>query len=215
MARKQQSGSRRGAKKSRSGIPASDDVVFVGGIPREATQSDLKALFQQCVGGVKKVRFVIDQSTRHHKGFGFARFNDAEHARKACILGKAGIYTHGKMLNIGGSFENEDESSGTCGLSSSNSDGMSLTEEVDEIPELLEEDVAPQVQMQQVQQTYIQQVPVQQVQYAQYQPMQQVQQMQQMQRPVYVMQQMPVQQMPMMNYVMTPQGVMYQQAAQC
>ena len=97
----------RRSKKSRSGIPASDRVVFVGGIPRETTQSDLRKLFDDLVGGVQKVRFVIAHTTRHHKGYGFCRLETAEQAKALVDFGRRGIFVYGKQLNVGDSFEAE------------------------------------------------------------------------------------------------------------
>eukprot|EP01063_Lacrimia_lanifica_P032168 TRINITY_DN5445_c0_g1_i1.p1 TRINITY_DN5445_c0_g1~~TRINITY_DN5445_c0_g1_i1.p1 ORF type:complete len:245 (+),score=101.04 TRINITY_DN5445_c0_g1_i1:73-807(+) len=90
-------------KSTRGGISADSDVVFVGCIPRQTTQCDLKDYLQEAVGAVKKVRFVIDPRTRHHRGYGFARFESAAAAAEALRLGstKKGFVFRGKRLNIG------------------------------------------------------------------------------------------------------------------
>ena len=145
------------SKKSRSGIPPGDDVVFIGGIPRGATQGDLRDVLKQLVGKVK-VRFVIDHATRHHKGFGFARLGSKEAALKLLELTKNGLHFGGKLLNLGLSTEGE---------STSVDDSSNEYTSEDELPEL-EDDVfiesTPQMISQPIQQVAIQQVqPVQQL----------------------------------------------------
>ncbi|KAJ9467904.1 hypothetical protein DIPPA_27198 [Diplonema papillatum] len=130
----------------RSGIPAGDDVVFIGGIPQEVTQGDVRSLLNRVVGGVQRVRFMICHKTRHHKGFGFARFTDAQSADKAIqISKKRGLRLGFGVLNLGPSNYKPDSSDESSNHDSSNSSEHmhrrpeDVPEEFD-LPGLLEED---------------------------------------------------------------------------
>eukprot|EP01063_Lacrimia_lanifica_P017951 TRINITY_DN24931_c0_g1_i1.p1 TRINITY_DN24931_c0_g1~~TRINITY_DN24931_c0_g1_i1.p1 ORF type:complete len:198 (+),score=81.64 TRINITY_DN24931_c0_g1_i1:63-656(+) len=102
------------SRKARSGISPSRDVLFVGGIPRCTTQSNLRAHLQDMVGAqIKKVRFVIDRATRSHRGYGFVRFSNEETASKVLEMAKehGGLLYRGKVLNVGRSEQVGDSSS--------------------------------------------------------------------------------------------------------
>eukprot|EP01060_Flectonema_neradi_P001236 TRINITY_DN1072_c6_g1_i1.p1 TRINITY_DN1072_c6_g1~~TRINITY_DN1072_c6_g1_i1.p1 ORF type:complete len:215 (+),score=67.47 TRINITY_DN1072_c6_g1_i1:65-646(+) len=178
------------SKKSRSGIPPGDDVVFIGGIPRGATQGDLRDVLKQLVGKVK-VRFVIDHATRHHKGFGFARLGSKESALKLLELTKNGLLFGGKLLNLGLSTEGESTVD-----DSSNED---ISE--DELPELEDDDFieSPPQMVPQVQQVAVQ-------------PMQPVQQVVLVQQPQQTQQYYVIQQQP--SFTAPQQYYNYQQPIQ-
>jgi len=131
------------SRKSRSGISASSDVIFVGGIPRGATQCDLRNFFQEVVGDVKKVRFVIDRTTRSHRGFGFVRFRSEESVLKALVLKESGLVFRGKVLNVGcsGSTTTNVSDSGSSGSPPADEDDMSDLPELEDDMELMVNDV--------------------------------------------------------------------------
>eukprot|EP01063_Lacrimia_lanifica_P027442 TRINITY_DN3852_c0_g2_i2.p2 TRINITY_DN3852_c0_g2~~TRINITY_DN3852_c0_g2_i2.p2 ORF type:complete len:233 (+),score=67.41 TRINITY_DN3852_c0_g2_i2:73-771(+) len=116
--------------KARSGITASTKVLFVGGLPRGATQSYLRKLFDEKVGGVEKVRFVMDKATRSHRGFGFVRFSNDESVLKAIAIAEEhGGFPFGKgdkVLNVGisdhGDNDNENESDSNANAPSSDNE---------------------------------------------------------------------------------------------
>jgi len=56
--------------------------VFVGGLPREAQEDDVRQHFSQ-VGPVKAVRIIRDKATFMCKGIGFVHFADRSHVVKA------------------------------------------------------------------------------------------------------------------------------------
>lgn len=56
--------------------------VFVGGLDKDATEDDLKSVFQQ-VGDVVEVRLVMNPQTGKNKGYAFVRFGTAEQAKRA------------------------------------------------------------------------------------------------------------------------------------
>lgn len=56
--------------------------LFVGGLPYEMTDADLKALFAQA-GEVVSANVIIDKFTGRSKGFGFVEMAKDEEAQKA------------------------------------------------------------------------------------------------------------------------------------
>eukprot|EP01063_Lacrimia_lanifica_P036239 TRINITY_DN7134_c0_g1_i1.p1 TRINITY_DN7134_c0_g1~~TRINITY_DN7134_c0_g1_i1.p1 ORF type:complete len:216 (+),score=2.23 TRINITY_DN7134_c0_g1_i1:51-698(+) len=105
----------------RGGITAGTNVLFVGGISRGSTQNDVRVVFQDLIGEVEKVRFVMDKKRRCHKGYGFVRFAKESCVQKALALAEengGGIPAGtGRMFNVGlsdtrsmsGPNENENE----------------------------------------------------------------------------------------------------------
>src|SRR5688572_23587662 len=63
----------------RSSMPAK---LFVGNLSFQATEEDLRELFQQS-GTVESVRIVTDQFTGRPRGFGFVEMSTKEEATKA------------------------------------------------------------------------------------------------------------------------------------
>lgn len=57
--------------------------IFVGGIPKDGTEDDLRSYFEK-YGVVNEVVFVINKEDKRHKGFGFVTFDD-ENAVNACL----------------------------------------------------------------------------------------------------------------------------------
>ncbi|OMJ66862.1 hypothetical protein SteCoe_36147 [Stentor coeruleus] len=56
--------------------------VFVGNIPYDAKEEDLKTLFE-CVGPVLNFRLIKDRDSNKPKGYGFCEFKQKEYARSA------------------------------------------------------------------------------------------------------------------------------------
>ena len=56
--------------------------LFVGGLPYEMTDADLKALFAQ-IGEVTSANVIVDKFTGRSKGFGFVEMAKDEEAQKA------------------------------------------------------------------------------------------------------------------------------------
>ncbi|CAD6269706.1 unnamed protein product [Miscanthus lutarioriparius] len=71
--------------------------VFVGGLPRSATESTLREIFSSC-GEIIDVRIMKDQNG-HSKGYGFVRFSKREYANTAKRQ-KNGIELQGKRLDV-------------------------------------------------------------------------------------------------------------------
>nr|AQX83036.1 boule [Oopsacas minuta] len=71
--------------------------VFVGGVPYDTTELELKNFFQS-FGGIKDVKIITDRDGIS-KGYGFITFEREEQAIK--MQGKKTIYYKEKKLNIG------------------------------------------------------------------------------------------------------------------
>jgi len=64
------------------GLPGKSSTVFVGNIPYDATEDDIKAHFSKA-GKVESFRMVYDKETKQPKGYGFCDFADPDTALKA------------------------------------------------------------------------------------------------------------------------------------
>ncbi|KAK7262939.1 hypothetical protein RJT34_30521 [Clitoria ternatea] len=56
--------------------------IFVGGLDRDATEDDLRKVFQR-IGEIVEVRLHKNSSTNKNKGYAFVKFANKEHAKKA------------------------------------------------------------------------------------------------------------------------------------
>jgi hypothetical protein len=56
--------------------------VFVGGLDKDATESDLRKVFGE-VGEITEVRLMMNPATKKNKGFAFLRYATVEQARRA------------------------------------------------------------------------------------------------------------------------------------
>ncbi|CAI0548365.1 unnamed protein product [Linum tenue] len=56
--------------------------VFVGGLDKDATESDLRKVFGR-VGEITEVRLMMNPQTKKNKGFAFLRFSSVEQAKRA------------------------------------------------------------------------------------------------------------------------------------
>jgi len=72
--------------------------IYVGNIPRESTESEIKNLFEE-FGTVASVNLIRDNYTKMPKGFGFVEMPDKEQAEKAINELNGGIF-NGRPLTI-------------------------------------------------------------------------------------------------------------------
>eukprot|EP00929_Paragymnodinium_shiwhaense_P114475 TRINITY_DN82883_c0_g1_i1.p1 TRINITY_DN82883_c0_g1~~TRINITY_DN82883_c0_g1_i1.p1 ORF type:complete len:322 (-),score=76.81 TRINITY_DN82883_c0_g1_i1:247-1212(-) len=77
---------------------AKGKTLFVGNIPYDATEEELKKTFS-VVGPVQNFRLVFDKETQQPKGFGFVDFIDADTAVK-CIKQHSDIEYDGRRLRV-------------------------------------------------------------------------------------------------------------------
>lgn len=56
--------------------------LFVGSLPFDTTQDQLKELFEQ-YGAVESAVIIMDRDTNRSRGFGFVEFSDNDAAQKA------------------------------------------------------------------------------------------------------------------------------------
>ncbi|KAF1741126.1 hypothetical protein MXB_1271, partial [Myxobolus squamalis] len=72
--------------------------VFVGNIPYEATDEELKNIFSK-IGPVLSFRIVYDRETGKPKGYGFCEYRDIETAQSA-IRNLNGLELHSRTLRV-------------------------------------------------------------------------------------------------------------------
>jgi len=72
--------------------------IYVANIPFNATDSDLKQLFEG-YGSVTSAKIIIDKETQRSRGFGFVDMPDDSSARKA-MNELNGFNFQGKDLNV-------------------------------------------------------------------------------------------------------------------
>lgn len=72
--------------------------VFVGNIPYEATEDELKAIFAR-VGPVVSLRLMYDKDTRQPKGFGFIEYRDIETAY-SCMRNLNDVEYGGRPMRV-------------------------------------------------------------------------------------------------------------------
>ena len=73
-------------------------TVFIGNISFDATEEDLRTLFNS-VGTLVNLRLVVDRDTGKRKGFGFAEFSDQETAFSA-VRNLNDLEFHGRALRV-------------------------------------------------------------------------------------------------------------------
>jgi len=72
--------------------------VFVGNIPYEATEDELKAIFSR-VGPVVSLRLMYDKETKQPKGFGFIEYRDIETAY-SCMRNLNDVEYGGRPMRV-------------------------------------------------------------------------------------------------------------------
>ena len=72
--------------------------VFVGNIPYEATEDELKTIFSR-VGPVVSIRLMHDKDTRQPKGFGFIEYRDIETAY-SCMRNLNDVESGGRPMRV-------------------------------------------------------------------------------------------------------------------
>lgn len=73
-------------------------TIFVGNIPYDATEDDLKEIFSKA-GPVESLRLVYDRETRQPKGYAFCDFSDPDGAAKA-MKEMHNVEINGRTLRI-------------------------------------------------------------------------------------------------------------------
>ncbi|CAJ1942393.1 unnamed protein product [Sphenostylis stenocarpa] len=79
--------------------------IFVGGLDRDATEEDLRKVFQR-IGEIVEVRLHKNSSTNKNKGYAFVKFANKEHAKKALSEMKNPVI-HGKRCGTAPSEDND------------------------------------------------------------------------------------------------------------
>jgi len=72
--------------------------LYVGNLPYQTSEDDLRKLFSQ-YGAVESVAVITDRDTGRSKGFGFVEFPDENEAR-AAISGLSGQEYGGRALTV-------------------------------------------------------------------------------------------------------------------
>jgi cold-inducible RNA-binding protein len=72
--------------------------IFVGNLDFAATESSIRALFEQ-YGNVDRVSLITDRDTGRSRGFAFVEMADAGEAERA-IAGLNGFEMNGRALNV-------------------------------------------------------------------------------------------------------------------
>ncbi|CAL9769893.1 unnamed protein product, partial [Musa acuminata subsp. burmannicoides] len=63
-------------------LPPHGSEVFIGGLPRDASEEDLRELAEP-FGDIYEVRVMKDKDTKESKGFAFIMFTNSDAAQKA------------------------------------------------------------------------------------------------------------------------------------
>ena len=71
--------------------------LYVGNLPYETTEEELKELFGQ-FGELESVVIITDRETQRPKGFGFVEYKEEASAEKGLSLG--GQEFNGRQLNV-------------------------------------------------------------------------------------------------------------------
>uniref|UniRef100_A0A0D9W7R5 RRM domain-containing protein n=1 Tax=Leersia perrieri TaxID=77586 RepID=A0A0D9W7R5_9ORYZ len=79
--------------------------VFVGGLDKDATESDLRKVFGE-VGEITEVRLMMNPATKKNKGFAFLRYATVEQARRAVSELKNPLI-RGKQCGVAPSHDND------------------------------------------------------------------------------------------------------------
>jgi len=73
-------------------------TVFVGNIPYDVTESELKEVFGE-IGPVKSIRVVTDKDTGRPKGYAFCEFYDRATA-ESCVRNLNSVEVSGRSLRV-------------------------------------------------------------------------------------------------------------------
>lgn len=79
--------------------------VFVGGLDKDATESDLRKVFSE-VGEISEVRLMMNPVTKKNKGFAFLRYATVEQARRA-VSDLKNPLVRGKQCGVAPSHDND------------------------------------------------------------------------------------------------------------
>jgi cleavage stimulation factor subunit 2 len=73
-------------------------TLFVGNIPYEATEEELRNIFSR-VGPVVSIRLMYDKDSRQPKGYGFCEYRDIETAY-SCMRNLANVEYNGRPMRV-------------------------------------------------------------------------------------------------------------------
>ncbi|EMS63826.1 Heterogeneous nuclear ribonucleoprotein Q [Triticum urartu] len=79
--------------------------VFVGGLDKDATESDLRKVFSE-VGEITEVRLMMNPVTKKNKGFAFLRYETVEQAKRA-VSDLKNPMVRGKQCGVAPSRDND------------------------------------------------------------------------------------------------------------
>uniref|UniRef100_A0A3B6CAC6 RRM domain-containing protein n=1 Tax=Triticum aestivum TaxID=4565 RepID=A0A3B6CAC6_WHEAT len=79
--------------------------VFVGGLDKDATESDLRKVFSE-VGDITEVRLMMNPVTKKNKGFAFLRYETVEQAKRA-VSDLKNPMVRGKQCGVAPSRDND------------------------------------------------------------------------------------------------------------
>ncbi len=79
--------------------------LFVGSLPFDLTEDELKELFEQ-YGPVNSVRIVVDRDTKRSRGFGFVEMSNQDDGKKA-MDELNGSNLNGRSIVVNAAHENE------------------------------------------------------------------------------------------------------------
>jgi RNA recognition motif-containing protein len=87
--------------------------IYVGNLPREATEEDLRQTFE-AFGQVTSVKIITDKFTGDPRGFGFVEMSNSSEARSA-ISGLDGKDLKGRTLKVNEARPRSDDRRGGFG----------------------------------------------------------------------------------------------------
>jgi len=89
--------------------------IYVGNLPREATEEDLREAFE-AFGEVTSVKIITDRFTGDSRGFGFVEMSNSPEAQSA-ISGLDGKELKGRSLRVNEARPRRDDRRGRGGFS--------------------------------------------------------------------------------------------------
>ena len=87
--------------------------LFIGNLPFQVSDMDLKELFQE-YGEVSSAKVVVDRRTGRSRGFGFIEMSSDESAEHA-IEGLNGAEVKGRPINVGLAREQSEQKGSNSG----------------------------------------------------------------------------------------------------
>jgi len=95
--------------------------IYVGNLPREATEEDLRQVFE-AFGQVTSIKIITDRFTGDPRGFGFVEMSNSTEAQ-AAISGLDGKDLKGRALKVNEARPRRDDRGGRGGFGRGGSGG--------------------------------------------------------------------------------------------